>query len=73
MLSSKFLSILDFGMNLIPYPVLNVKKPDKFETPETFGDRKNDVHSLMSYDTQYNNREMEYSIDHNYSSYDSSL
>ena len=30
------------------------------------------IHSLMTYDTQYNNREIEY-IDHNYSSDDSSL
>ena len=30
------------------------------------------IYSLMTYDTQYNNREMEY-IDHNYSSDDSSL
>ena len=30
------------------------------------------IHSLMTYDTQYNNREIEY-IDHNYSSDASSL
>ena len=30
------------------------------------------IHSLMTYDTQYNNREIEY-IDHKYSSDDSSL
>ena len=30
------------------------------------------IHSLMTFDTQYNNREIEF-IDHNYSSDDSSL
>ena len=30
------------------------------------------IHSLMTYDKQYNNRDIEY-IDHNYSSYASSL
>ena len=30
------------------------------------------IHSLMAYDTQYNNREIQY-IEHNYSSEDSSL
>ena len=30
------------------------------------------IHSLMTYDTQYNNRDIQY-IEHNYSSEDSSL
>ena len=53
--------------NLIPLPNMtwSVKDINKFiQHPQ--------IHSLMTYDTQYNNREIEY-IDHNHKSDTSSL
>ena len=58
---------LDIMKNQIPLPDMtwSVKDINKFIQHPL-------IHSLMTYDTQYNNREIEY-IDHNYSSDASSL
>ena len=58
---------LDKMKNQIPLPDMtwSVKDINKFIQHPL-------IHSLMTYDTQYNNREIEY-IDHNYSSDASSL
>ena len=53
---------MDIMKNKIPLPVKDIN---------TFIQHPL-MHSLMTYDTQYNNREIE-NIDHNYSSEDSSL
>ena len=57
---------LDIMKNQIPLPDMtwSVQAINKFIQPL--------IHSLMTYDTQYNNGEIEY-IDHNYSSDASSL
>ena len=53
---------MDIMKNQIPLPDMtwSVKDINKFIQHSL-------IHSLMTYDAQYNNREMEY-IDHNYSS-----
>ena len=58
---------LDIMKNQIPLPDMtwSVKDINKFIQHPL-------IHSLMTYDTQYNNREVEY-IEHNYSSDASSL
>ena len=58
---------MDIVKNLIPLPDMtwSVKDINKFIQHPL-------IHSLITYDTPYNNREIEY-IDHNYSSDASSL
>ena len=54
---------MDIMKNQIPLPDMtwSVKDLNKFIQHPL-------IHSLMTYDTQNNNREIEYSIEHNYSS-----
>ena len=58
---------MDIMKNQIPLPdmIWSVKDPNKFIQHPL-------IHSLMTCDTQYNNREIEY-IEHNYSSDASSV
>ena len=69
--------VITFNLSSIPSYIKNVVKiplPDmtwSVKDTNTFLQHPL-IYSLMTYDTQYNNREIEY-VDHNYSSDDSSL